>query len=465
MKPLSKFSQFIISILLYVALFYNQYLGINYSLLCLSLWLLSYSNTTHEKRSKVFWLLSLAVFISAFSFAWYGDPASFISLFISLFIMGIYTQYRQVKIITYPVLAAYSFASFIVRIFFFSKWLPHVKVNNKASKKAIAYFVIPTLLLTLFTAIYVVSNNTFSSFFTNIRFNFNVELIVFLSISGFYFMFNYWFMMPPKLMLELDGKLNNHLTYEASQQFKPTFDFLEIDFERRSGEISLVLLNLLLIVFIFTYDYEQLGNISINTNLSGELHQSINALIVSIVMAISVIMFYFKSVFNFDQKAKHLKQLAYCWIALNMLLTISAISKNTEYVFHLGLTFKRIGVYIFLLLCVIGLIFTYLKIRNKLSNYFLIGKMFVVFFITIVLNCTINWSWLITKYNLTYINHEKENYWYLKSLGFNQQLLYNHFRNDTKWKEYFENEEQDISDKQQRSFLSKSFYYEHLNLR
>ena len=62
-------------------------------------------------------------------------------------------------------------------------------------------------------------------------------------------------------------------------------------------------------------------------------------------MAIVVIMFYFKGSFNFD-KMQILKILAQIWFSCNAILVISAL-KNTEYIYYLGLTYKRLGVYAF----------------------------------------------------------------------------------------------------------------------
>jgi hypothetical protein len=49
---------------------------------------------------------------------------------------------------------------------------------------------------------------------------------------------------------------------------------------------------------------------------SDEVHQRVATIIFSIVLAIGLIMFYFKSTFNFDEKAGLLKKLAYLWIFL-----------------------------------------------------------------------------------------------------------------------------------------------------
>jgi hypothetical protein len=82
-------------------------------------------------------------------------------------------------------------------------------------------------------------------------------------------------------------------------------------------------------------------------------------------MAILVIMFYFKSDFNFDPKAGLMKILAKIWIFLNAVLVLSAAVKNYEYIISYGFTYKRLGVFAFLLLSLVGLALTFLKIQKK----------------------------------------------------------------------------------------------------
>lgn len=458
MQKLSNFHKFILSIILFVSIFYKQNVGVNYSILNIFIWMLSYYNLHPSKKRKTFWLLSAALLISTLAFAWYGDISSFISLFFSIGAIGIYTQYEKIDILLYPVLLTYSLTTFIGRIFFFKKWLPQSISTNLLAKKVFACFVIPVVFVTLFVVIYAAGSATFSSILTKIPLN--IDMIIFGAtiLSGFYFMFNYWFMMMPVVMMKWNEKIDYTLYNRPS--FKPTFSFLDIDFERKSGEITLLFLNILLIFFIVTYNMEIFGKQETANVLSDEVHARINAVIFSIVMAIGVIMFYFKSTFNFDIKAGRLKKLSICWILLNGLLIISAASKNAEYVINYGLTFKRIGVYIFLLLSIAGLLFTFLKINHRRSNLFLLSRMLIVFFITLVVNSSINWSWIVTKYDLAYA--PAPDIAYLQSLDFNKQIMLGYYQQNhlpvTKIID-------EIKNKQQQEFLSANLYYDFIRIK
>jgi hypothetical protein len=270
-------------------------------------------------------------------------------------------------------------------------------------------------------------------------------------------------MIIPRKIIEVNSFMGADCGYKKIQIIKPTFSFLEIDFERKSGEISLVLLNILLLFFIITYNYEQFFSTGEPASLSSELHQRVAIIIFSIIMAIAVIMFYFKSSFNFDINASLLKKLALIWVILNAILIISAFIKNSEYVLNFGLTFKRLGVYIFLILSLVGLFLTYLKIKLKKTNVYLLSNMAWIFFFTFIITSWFNFSWIVTKYNIAF--HKNEDVEYLRSLNFNKQILYNTYKNDPLWSNYFENESRFIESEKKKNLLSSSLYYYYLDIK
>ena len=262
-------------------------------------------------------------------------------------------------------------------------------------------------------------------------------------------------------MLRIFYKQNHFLKNDFINEDKTknsTFTFLEIDAERTSGIVSLLALNILLVIFIFTFNYEQFEEIPKTINeLSAETHDRVNALILSILMAICVILFYFKSNFNFDEKAKSLKVLAKIWIFLNAVLVISAMAKNVEYNVVLGLTYKTLGVYAFLILSLIGLMITFLKIHQQKTNAFLFNHMIWYFYGTILVCSYINWGGIIT------LNNRKRQDFALNfhrgAINFSEKQLLNYAdeKKDLKLKPEIITQ---IKNKQGKTFLSKSLFYE-----
>jgi hypothetical protein len=273
-------------------------------------------------------------------------------------------------------------------------------------------------------------------------------------------MFNYWFMYIPREVLKFNQKIADHFSPLEEEATRSVFTFLDDHSERRSGEISLILLNILLLVFIITYNYEQFFITSQRASLSDEVHQRVTTIIGSIVLAIGVIMFYFRSAFSFDVKAGPLKALATTWILLNALLICSAIAKNSEYILSYGLTFKRISVFIFLALSLVGLYLTYFKLKNKKTNGFLVNRMTWILFITFIVLSPVNFSWLVTRYNITF--HKNDDIVYLQSLDYNKQLLRNTYQNDPVWANYLEAENKRIQEEKREQWRSARLYYQFL---
>ena len=460
---MKKITKLWIGTLSFVFLFYNQDIGINATLTGVLIWFLLYKKSIKHKNKKEFWFLSGCIFLSAFSFAWYGDAFSFFALFISVIVLGFQSQYPKINIILYPFLWFLNYAGFIFKFFSFKYWLPKKIAGNNFFKKFLALVAIPSFFVIIFIAVYTSGSDTFYSFFKNIPLDFNFFQILFLGCFGFFLFFNLWFVFIPRAFIKMNGQLGVNFSTGKQINLKPTFSFLEIDFERKSGEISLILLNILLIFFIITYNYEQFFSTAKTATLSDEIHQRVATIIFSIIMAIGVIMFYFKSSFNFDKRAGLLKKLSYVWIILNALLIVSAFIKNTEYVSVLGLTFKRIGVYIFLCLSLAGLFITYLKLQFRKTNIFLLNSMLRIFFITFIITSCINFSWIVTKYNITFQKNDDTEY--LKRLDFNKQILYNVYKNDPSWQTYFDNQKEIIKWQKSKGILSWNLYFQSLKIR
>jgi len=459
---MKKITKLWVGTLLFVVLFYRQDVGLNAGILGLFVWLLFFLTGVNKSQQKEFFLLSVMCIGSALAFAWYGDPFSFFAMIISLLVLGLRCQYPQIRIVLYPFLWFLNYAGFIFKFFSFKFWLPQKISGNNVFKKVLALVLIPAFFTGVFLTVYTSGSDIFYRFFQNIAFDLNFFQIFFLTCLGFFLFFNLWFVFVPKIMIRYNAQLGMNFNSDGSYYQKPTFSFLEINFERKSGEISLVLLNVLLLFFIITYNYEQFFTATSGATLSDEVHQRVATIIFSIVLAIGLIMFYFKSTFNFDVKAGLLKKLAYLWIFLNVLLIVSAFVKNTEYVSSLGLTFKRIGVYVFLCLSLLGLFVTFWKIYFRKTNAFLLSTMLRSFFFTFVILSWINFSWIVTKYNITF--HKATDVAYLRNMDYNTQILWDTYSSDPEWQDYFSKEKGRIEKERTNSFLSRHLYYYSLSL-
>jgi hypothetical protein len=401
----------------------------------------------------------IASILSCLAFAWYGDFVSFLALALSVIFLQFKTQEAKLKIVQVFPLVFLNGITSLGRILMFSQWLPKREIKNDLAKKLIAYVIIPTVFVALFFMVYAFGSDHFSALFTDYTLDLNIFQVVLIALLGFYISFTFWNYWLPEICYDKNSLLNNDFSNEIRVSNQKTFPFLDIDFERRSGEITLLLLNALLLVFIATYNYEQFFEVIEKSKLSSATHERVNAVIFSIVMAVGVILFYFKGGFNFDEKAKKMKQLSKIWIVLNGILIISAIIKNSEYVSFFGLTYKRLGVYAFLCLAIIGLFFAFLKISKQKTNAYLFNQMVWYFYGTILLCSFVNWGNLITTYNIS-VNKGVEPR-FLSDLNFNDEARRAYFLLKNLDGESTEiSREELISERQDESFLSKALYYE-----
>ena len=376
---------------IFTLLFYNESVGVNLAIfgLILTVIICYLYHDRFENHSQL--MLVITSIVSCIAFAWYGDFVSFLALAFSIIFLQFKIQDPKIKTIQIVPLVFFNGVTSLGRMLLFSQWLPERENKNNFTKKLIAYFIIPIIFVVLFFIVYAFGSDHFSSLFTDYYLDINVFEMIFIAILGFYISFSFWNYWIPDNFHEFNSKLSNDFTNEIRIANQKTFSFLAIDFERRSGEITLVLLNVLLLIFIITFNYEQFFEIIEKSKLSSATHERVNSVIFSIIMAVGVMMFYFKGGFNFDKKATNLRRLSKIWIILNGILIVSTIIKNTEYIYFFGLTYKRLGVYAFLVLCIIGLFFTFLKIIKQKTNAYLFNQIIWYFYGTILLCSYVNW--------------------------------------------------------------------------
>ncbi len=158
-------------------------------------------------------------------------------------------------------------------------------------QKTFAFILIPLILVSVFFGIYSAGSDHFAALFTDYELDLNLWQVFCLSVLGFFIAFNYWNFAVERLIYKTHYVLDNDFQND-SRIPKPTYSFLDLDAERMSGVISFLSLNILLIFFIITYNYEQFYEVSKTpVQLSEETHERVNAVILSIIMAILVIMF------------------------------------------------------------------------------------------------------------------------------------------------------------------------------
>ncbi|CEJ68580.1 hypothetical protein BN1195_00868 [Chryseobacterium oranimense G311] len=443
---------------LFVILFYDQEPGLNLGILAIIYALLTLFKTPERNRTRTFLILFVTSILSGFAFAWFRDFPSLLAVVSSLLLLGYRSRNRKLKILfLIPVFIINSVTS-VFRFFSFDAWLPKRNISG-IWQKTLAFIIIPLLFISIFFGIYSVGSDHFAAVFRDYELDINIWQVLALSVLGFFIAFNYWNYAVERFIYKKNHLLNDDFQ-DADKIQKATYSFLDLNAERISGVISFFCLNILLIFFIITYNYEQFYEVSKTpVQLSEETHERVNAVILSIIMAVLVIMFYFKAGFNFDPKAGFLKILAKIWIVLNAILVCSAALKNYEYIISYGYTYKRLGVFAFLLLALIGLALTFIKIQRKKRNAFLFNTMIWYFYGTILACSYVNWGGIITSRNMKRKDFAIS--YHLEKINFSEKglLKYADGKNDLKLKKKVLEK---IKAEKSKTFLSKILYFETL---
>ncbi len=300
-------------------------------------------------------------------------------------------------------------------------------LNFWSRVKSVRYFVVPLMLLSVFFIIYSAANTFFSNialsvyhailnWVENIFYWFSFERFCFF-LLGFFVIGGLVLNNRNSFFSEKDVRSKNDLSRKKNRlqewrksSFADLFQLLlgkaatgnlSLKNEYKIGSASLVLLNVLLLVInVLDVKYVWLNYRVKNTALSAYVHQGAGMLILSIVLAMFVLLFFFRGNLNFYERNKWLKYTAYIWILQNAILVLSVFNRDYFYISHLGLAYKRIGLLFFLCMVLAGLITVFVKIYFKKTIYFLLRINAWVAIILLVLASAINWDETIAEYNL-----------------------------------------------------------------
>lgn len=278
--------------------------------------------------------------------------------------------------------------------------------------------VLPLLLLLLFTQVYRAGNPKFDEltagfmdgllrmigeFFENVFTAHTLFLLFGAVVCGALLL-----CMMPDTVVRLEQGLSDVLVRVRSRRphwmVPQAMDPLER--ERRMGLILLVAVNLLLaVVNVIDINWVWFGfEVPEGFSLKQFVHEGTWILIISILLSMVILMHIFRKNQNFYWRSKGLKTLAIVWVVQNFILGISVFLRNYHYISFHGLAYKRIGVIVFLLLVLVGLISLFIKIRDRKSLFYLARVNGWATFAVLVGLSTVNWDGIIVRYNLGHWN-------------------------------------------------------------
>ncbi len=324
-----------------------------------------------------------------------------------------------------------AFMNIVLMLVTFIENLPGLKRKGPPGtglRRVIRFLVIPLVLALIFLGIYAAANAVFrqllseagmavESWLNYLFTRFSLARFMFL-LFGLYITGSLLLKSGVKFFSEKDNQHKDNL-YRKRNNFKAWrqsgwFDLLSLFMGRFAngimalrneltvGIISLVLLNaLLLSINIIDIIYVWLGfSYKSTMNLSAYVHEGAGMLIFSIILAMVVLLFFFRRNLNFYKKNKYLRYGAIIWIVQNIILVISVFIRDYYYFVHMGMAYKRIGVMIFLALVLTGLITVFIKIQFHKTTYYLFRVNAWAAVIMLVICSCVHWDLWIARHNL-----------------------------------------------------------------
>lgn len=393
---------FLVSLSAYTLLLWEQTPGLNFFLMnCILLGgiILRDKTILHD---RVWVLTAAASLLSSFCVAWYGNVLSAIANMISLMVTGILTLHKgnsffgafALGVINTAASFGYIVVAFIARM---------NRTGEKAGSLRLRRVMLLLAILVvcfIFFLMYRQSSVLFEAFTDQIDLSFiSLQWCVFVAV-GAVLVFAYY---HPRQFAKLAGWERNLPMNLQPKERTSFFDtILSPDSEYFTGLVLLGLLNVLLLIVNSLDAAFLIGGESVlpeGITYSQYVHQGISMLILSIVFATVIIFFLFRNFHADHASARRLRQLAFLWVAQNMFMVAVSIDRNHSYIHVYGLSYRRIGVDIWLLLALAGLSLVLWKIVRQKTNAFVVKYFGWACFAVLIMSTPVNWDRLIFNYN------------------------------------------------------------------
>ncbi len=404
----NKHIQVLLATILFTLFFYEKSLGINvllYEVIILTM--IVFQAVKTNLWSKHFLLpLALVLFTSIMTVV-HHSTLSYVINFMTFFLfIGLI---NNTKIKSWWIAISASFvASFASIQELFEQEEETNRSKLKFNWRKWSMFVLPIGIIILFLIFYSGSNPAFDRLISkigtflndNIFFVFkNVKLSIVLTIllgwvtSVFLLVRSSYFQGQEK-----DTKASDDLVRKKSGH--SIFKNLGFKYHYQSAVFLFACLNFILLIL----NYLDVVHVWFGFEFEGQflkdfVHEGTYFLILSILISVSLVLFYFKGSINFYSKNKWLKRLAVIWLAQNLFLSISVAIRTIYYVQYYSLAHGRIAVFIFLILVAIGIVTVYIKVAYRKTSYYLFRVNTVSFMLVLSITTAFNWDKIIAKYN------------------------------------------------------------------
>jgi hypothetical protein len=400
----------------YSFLFYQQNAGINFLIFNLVFILVLLARNKNLLSSKKWcWSALLTIISSACIFIHSSSLSILANIFSLILLSGLTFNTVSSSLFAY-LFAIYSIITSPVYMIIDAVNRTHNNVKSESNPKGykiISGFIVLFLTL-IFFAMYKAANPLFAENTKWINLDFLSFGWIAFTIGGFILVYALYYHKTIAMIENWENGLSIH-NFNANNNLKHK----QYEAERFAGMLLFMILNTMLLVLnvgdVNTLYF--LGCLPKGITHSDFVHNGVGVIIFSIMIATALIMYLFRMEFDGVKHNGLFKTLAIIWIIQNIIMLSSTAVRNQMYIHTYDFTYKRIGVYVWLILASIGLVIMYIKLRQNRSNWYLIKSNVAVWFSVLVFSACFNWDKIITQYNIDNKPYAQIDFSYLFSLS------------------------------------------------
>jgi hypothetical protein len=416
------------SALLYTFLFHNQLPGINYLIFSVVMVAIIFINNLSLLNKPAVLITAAGTLVSGVIVFYYSTDLAIVANLSSLLALGALSINPQSSLIVSMLHSAYSIIltiplALVKRLEDNPAEAPTANNENETNWQKLMIGGVVFFIVMLFFILYKDASPVFSKISESINFNFISGKLIMFFIVSFLVLFGFFRQNVIDWLFNNDNTSSDKLKVITEEEHLQTYTGVVLGLKNEvfAGVLLLVLLNLLLAVVNGIDIFYSIGSQKLpdGMTLADYLHDGTNSIIASIIFAVAIILFFFRGYLNYAPQSKALKLLTYAWIAQNIILVLTTCNRNFIYIDTYGLTYKRVGVYIFLFLCIAGLVTTFIKVIAAKSNWFLFRKNGWIFYIVLLVYSCFNWDVIIANHNIAQVKSKQKvdlDYYYLFGL-------------------------------------------------
>jgi Domain of unknown function (DUF4173) len=414
MNDKQKVSAILFFTALFTIVFYQQSAGINV-LIFESIYLLFVATFARQALKRpLAWLFFGGTLLTAVFTVVTNSVFVILFNFISLMMLsGILIFPEAVSVISVAGLAFYNLL--LAQVNSLKKVVDH-KSRLNPFRKILFYariVLIPLIVIFFFVVIYKAANPVFNGYANEAWLRFGHYL------SAFFNRIDFWLVTTIVLgyllsnVLILQNSVAEVIAYDGRndgliRMKNPNYSYTHYRTTALKNEFraAIFLFSGLNIILLFV-NLIDINWVWLNFEWTGQylkqfVHEGTWLLIASIIVSMVLVLFFFRGNLNFFTKNKPLKYLCYAWLIQNCILVISVGIRNIYYIQHFALAYKRIGVLVFLLMTLIGLVTIIHKIHSRKSSFHTTRVNALSLYVVLLALSLFNWDNIIARYNFNH---------------------------------------------------------------